>query len=277
MIIGIVGLGLIGGSLAKAYKRDDAFKVLGYDLDSSINEFAVISGVVDDKLCSDNIKDCDLIFISVYPGGAEKYLKENASRFSKKTVVIDCVGIKERICRVGFSLAEKYGFTFVGGHPMAGSHNVGLKYARANLFSGAPMVIVPPKYDDMAFFDSIKQLLAPCGFGSITVTNADKHDEIIAFTSQLAHVVSNAYVKTPTAQNHKGFSAGSYKDMTRVAWLNPEMWADLFLGNADNLTKEIDILIDSLIQYRNAIETGDKDTLVKILDDGKNRKKEVDG
>jgi len=277
MIIGVVGLGLIGCSLAKAYKRYDTYKVLGLDKDSSVNEFAIISGVIDDKLTPENMKNCDLIFIAVYPDGAAEFLKENAEYLSKDTVVIDCVGIKKDICALGFSLAEKYGFTFVGGHPMAGNHNGGLKYARANLFTGAPMVIVPPKFDDIAFLNRIKNMLEPVEFGTISVTTAEEHDRVIAFTSQLAHVVSNAFIKSPTAATHKGVSAGSYKDLTRVAWLNPEMWADLFLGNSENLLFEIDTLIGSLKEYRDAISTGDRELLVKLLDDGRNRKKEVDG
>ncbi|MBR6523887.1 MAG: prephenate dehydrogenase/arogenate dehydrogenase family protein [Clostridia bacterium] len=277
MIIGIAGLGLIGGSLAKAYKRNENCRVLGYDLDSSVNDFAILSEAIDEKLTPENIKTCDLVLVAIYPAGAAEYLKENAPLFSKDTVVMDCVGIKDSICRVGFELAKEYGFTFVGGHPMAGTQNGGLKYAREDLFDDAPMVIVPPKYDDIGFLDKIKNLLAPVRFGSISVTTAEEHDRVIAFTSQLAHVVSNAYIKSPTALSHKGVSAGSYKDLTRVAWLNPEMWADLFLGNSQHLAGEIDFLINSLTEYKKAIEECDRQTLIKILDEGRKRKKEVDG
>lgn len=277
MIIGIAGLGLIGGSLAKAYKRDSSCRVLGYDIDSSVNDFAIISNTIDEKLTPENIGSCDIILIAVYPAGAETFLNENACRISKNTVVIDCLGIKQQICKTGFSLAEKYGFTFVGGHPMAGSHKGGLKYATAELFDGAPMVIVPPRFDDITLLDRIEKMLAPVGFGSFSVSTAEEHDRVIAFTSQLAHVVSNAYIKSPTAKNHKGVSAGSYKDLTRVAWLNPAMWADLFLANKDNLLYEIDYLVNSLLEYKNAISENDRDKLIKILDEGKQRKMEVDG
>lgn len=277
MIVGIAGLGLIGGSLAKAFKRDQSCRVLGYDIDETITNFALLSEAIDNKLTSDNIKDCDLVLIAIYSSGAEDFLKENAPNFSKNTVVIDCVGVKKSICNIGFELAEKHGFTFAGGHPMAGSHNGGFKYSREDLFDGAPMVVVPPRFDDIQLLDQIKHLLNPVKFGHISVTTADEHDRVIAFTSQLAHVVSNAYIKSPTATNHKGVSAGSYKDLTRVAWLNPEMWADLFLGNADHLTEEIDFLINSLTEYRTAISSGNREALVKILDEGRKRKKEVDG
>ena len=277
MIIGIAGLGLIGGSLAKAYKRDESCRVLGFDADKTINEFALISDTIDETLTTENMGSCDVLFVAVYPGGAKAFLSENAPYISINTIVIDCLGIKKEICDFGFNLAKEYGFTFVGGHPMAGTHRAGLKYAREDLFDDAPMVIVPPDFNDIFLLDKIKHLLAPVKFGNISITTADEHDKIIAFTSQLAHVVSNAYIKSPSALSHKGISAGSYKDLTRVAWLNPEMWADLFLGNSKHLLNEIDFLIGSLTEYRNAIEEKDRDRLVRILDEGRNRKKEVDG
>ena len=276
MVVGIVGLGLIGGSMAKAYKRSEGIKILGSNRNKTIEEFAILSGVVDEALNMDNISQCDLLLLTAYPQAAEAYLTEAAPYISKDTVVMDCLGTKRGICDMAFPLAEKYGFTFVGGHPMAGTHNSGFKYSKADMFDGAPMVIVPPKYDDMELLDNIKKLLEPVGFGSITVTTAEKHDEMIAFTSQMAHIVSNAYIKSPSAGGHKGFSAGSYKDLTRVAWLNPQMWAELFLENGDNLIKELDYLIEKLGEYRSAIEQKDSKTLIKILDEGRMRKKAID-
>ena len=160
---------------------------------------------------------------------------------------------------------------------MAGTHNSGLKYARAELYHGAPMVIVPPVYDDIELLDRAKEMLAPAGFGHISVTTAEKHDAMIAFTSQMAHVVSNAFIKSPTASVHKGFSAGSYKDLTRVAWLNAPMWAELFMENRDYLLDELNILIDNLSAYRTAMENGDREELTRLLEEGKRRKEEVDG
>ncbi|MGN1002535.1 MAG: prephenate dehydrogenase [Oscillospiraceae bacterium] len=277
MTVGIVGLGLIGGSLAKAYRRDGSVEILAYDIDKSVLDFARLSGAVDGELSMENIGRCGLLLLATYPKAAEDYFRAAAPHIHRDTVVIDCLGTKRAICRVGFPLAEKYGFTYAGGHPMAGTHNSGFKYAREDLFDGAPMVIVPPRYDDMELLDHIKSLLAPVGFGAITVTTAEKHDEMIAFTSQLAHIVSNAYIKSPTAGSHKGFSAGSYKDLTRVAWLNPEMWTELFLENGDNVLRELDGLISSLVEYRAAIAANDHDALCHLLDEGRRKKEEIDG
>ena len=271
-----MGLGLIGGSMAKAFKRSADVTVLADNRNKTMLDFAMLSGAVDAPLTMENLKDCQLLLLCSYPEAAEEYLKNAAEHIPADTLVMDCLGTKRKICEMAFPLAEKYGFTFVGGHPMAGTHNSGFKFSRAELFDGAPMVIVPPRYDEMELLERIKKLLEPVGFGSITVTTAEKHDEMIAFTSQMAHIVSNAYIKSPRAGSHKGFSAGSYRDLTRVAWLNPQMWTELFLENGDNLIKELDFLIERLGEYRTAIAENDPDTLIRILDEGRMRKKAID-
>ena len=276
MIVGILGLGLIGGSLARAYAKS-GHTVLACEKDESILGFAQLAGVVDQPLTNDNISSCDLILLSVYAEASASWLENTAHLISAKTLVVDCCGIKAEICSRCFPLAEKYGFTFVGGHPMAGSHYSGFKYSRSNLFQGAPMVIVPPRFDDPDLLQRVKDAMEPCGFRSFSVTTAQEHDAMIAFTSQMPHIISNAFIKSPTALSHKGFSAGSYKDLTRVAWLNPQMWAELFLSNRENLLMELDVLLDNLAQYRDAIQNRDETVLIRLLDEGKKRKEEVDG
>ena len=276
MKVGILGLGLIGGSLARAYKKA-GHTVYAHNRGESILSFAMLAGVVDAPLTKDNIDQCDLILLSIYADASAKWLEDNAQYVSKNALVIDCCGIKVDICNRCFPIADKYGFTFVGGHPMAGSHHSGFKYSRSNLFQGAPMVLVPPRFDDPILLERVKIALEPCGFKMYSVTTAQEHDRMIGFTSQMPHIISNAFIKSPTALQHKGFSAGSYKDLTRVAWLNPQMWSELFLSNKDNLLEELDFLINSLHQYRDAIAQEDEDQLIKLLDDGRKRKEEVDG
>ena len=240
-------------------------------------DFAIMSGNVDGELTEKNISSCELVLIALYPEATIEYLEKMGPYIGKKPFVIDCCGTKRVVCAACFPLAEKYGFNYLGGHPMAGTHQSGFKYARANMFHNAPMVIVPPVYDDIALLGRVKELLSPAGFDRYSVTTAEKHDEMIAFTSQLAHVVSNAYIKSPTAGMHKGFSAGSYKDMTRVAWLNPRMWAELFMENRDFLGRELDMLIKSLLDYKAAMDAGNLSELTRLLDEGRRRKEEVDG
>ena len=276
MNVGILGLGLIGGSLARAYAKS-GHTVYVAEKDESMFGFAQLSGVVDGKLDDHTIPCCDLILLAIYAGGSAEWLEEHASRISANTTVIDCCGIKEEICKCGFRLANTHGFTFVGGHPMAGSHFSGFKYSRSNLFQGAPMVLVPAVFDNPLLIERVKNTLKPCNFGSFSVTTAEAHDRMIAFTSQMPHIVSNAYIKSPTAQTHKGFSAGSYKDLTRVAWLNPEMWSELFLSNQKFILEELDFYIESLQKYREAIANHRSSELIRLLDEGRKRKEEVDG
>ena len=276
MTVGIVGLGLIGGSFAKAYHAA-GHTVLAFDTDRSTYDFAVLSGTVNGPLTDETLSTCDLILIAVIPSAAVGYLKQHAAHIGPKPVVIDCCGTKRVVCTACFPLAEQFGFTYLGGHPMAGTHNSGFKYATATMFHNAPMVLVPANHNDIELLSRVKELLAPAGFSRFSVTTAEQHDEMIAFTSQLAHVVSNAYIKSPTAGLHKGFSAGSYKDMTRVAWLAPKMWAELFLENKDFLMAELNTLIDNLRQYQDAMEHDDLPSLIQLLDDGQKRKEEVDG
>lgn len=276
MKVGILGLGLIGGSLARAYALE-GHTVYAIQRNESMLSFAMLAGAVHGRLNEETIPECDLILLAIYPDGSASWLERNAHLVSRDALVIDCCGIKKEICQRCFPMAEQFGFTFVGGHPMAGSQFSGFKYSRAGLFKGAPMVLVPPVFDNMQLLDRVKNALKPCQFGFFSVTTAEEHDKMIAFTSQMPHILSNAFIKSPTALKHKGFSAGSYKDLTRVAWLNPQMWAELFMENKENVLFELDFYINSLNEYKNAIESGDMQKLVALLDEGKKRKEQVDG
>lgn len=276
MTVGILGLGLIGGSLARAYKLA-GHTVYAKNLDPKMLSFAMLAGAVDGALDEETIPQCDLLLLAIYPEGSAAWLESNGERITRDALVIDCCGTKQLVCSRCFPVARRYGFTFVGGHPMAGSQFSGFKYSRATLFQGAPMVLVPPVYDDMALLQRVKDALEPCGFGFFSVTTAEAHDRMIAFTSQMPHILSNAFIKSPTALEHKGFSAGSYRDLTRVAWLNPGMWTELFLENRENLLFELDQYIRSLTEYRDALQERDEQRLYQLLDEGKRRKEEVDG
>ena len=276
MTVGILGLGLIGGSMARAYALE-GHTVYATQRNEEMLQFAMMTGAVHGRLDEETIPQCDLILLAIYPGGCVEWLRKNARLIRPGTLVMDGAGIKREICENCFPLAEQYGFTFVGGHPMAGSQFSGFKYSRATLFKGQPMVLVPPRFDDIDLLERCKNALAPLGFGRFSVTTADDHDRMIAFTSQMPHILSNAFIKSPTAGSHKGFSAGSYKDLTRVAWLNAPMWAELCMENRDHTLYELNYFIESLTAYRDALESGDLDTLTALLEEGKRRKEEVDG
>ncbi len=276
--IGVVGLGLIGGSFAKALHTGGA-EVYAWNRTHSTLELAMIE-TVDGELNTDTIPTCELIILASYPTASIAWLEANQDLISAGAIVIDAVGVKRIVCERCFAIASTHDWTFVGCHPMAGTQFSGYAHSRANMFKGAPLVVVPPAMDDfdrVAVLERLQQLLEPCGFGSFTLSTADHHDAVIAFTSQLAHVVSNAYVKSPSARVHKGFSAGSYKDLTRVARLNPDMWCELFLDDADFLSAEIGTLIDNLQQYKDAIDTKDAARLRELLAEGDRIKRNIEG
>ena len=276
MNIGIVGLGLIGGSMAKAYKKAGA-AVLGCDRDRLTTEFAKMAEAIDGELDEAHFSKCDLIMLAIPPAGAVAWLEENAPRLPKDALVIDCCGTKRCVCEAGFRLAKEYGFTYAGGHPMAGIQYGGFKHSKAELYQGAIFSLVPEDRNDLFFLDRVKKLILQAGFSKLVISSAEEHDKIIAFTSQMAHVVSNAFIKSDTALT-KGtaISAGSYRDFTRVAYLDANMWTELFMENRDNLKHELDVLIEELKKYEKALEDNNADEMRRLLIEGRERKTEVE-
>ncbi len=274
MNIGIVGLGLIGGSMAKAIKEMTAHKVYGFDILQSSLLAAQMTKSIDSVLNAENLQECDIVIVSLYPQATVEYVTKNAALFKKGCIVIDCSGVKRSICEQLEPVADKNGFIFIGGHPMAGTQFWGFDASRSSLFKGASMILAP-NGTDIAVLEKTKELFVSIGFADITFTTPEDHDRIIAYTSQLAHIVSNAYIKSPTALDRKGFSAGSYKDMTRVAKLNENMWTELFLENRDFLADEIDLLIENLTKYSKALKENDEAKLRQLLKDGKDTKKQA--
>lgn len=275
MVVGVVGLGLIGGSAAKAYKAA-GHTVYAFDINRQIVGFAQLEGTVDAELSEANISGCNLLLLTATPHAVVGYISENACKVSRETLVIDFCGTKRAVCETGFALAAEYGFTYVGGHPMAGLQYSGYKYSKPTLFSGASFIIVPAVHDDIVLLDTVKQSLHPLGFKKFVVTTADFHDRMIAYTSQMCHVVSNAFIKSPSAKFHRGYSAGSFRDFTRVSRLNENMWTELFLDNKEHLLNELDLLINSLHEYREAIAADDAETLCALLRDGRIAKEEAE-
>ncbi len=275
MKIAIIGLGLIGGSLARTVRAKTDHTVYGADLDAAVVADAAAAGVLDAPLTAQNLPQCDLVAVALFPAAAVSWMQDNAPLISSNAIVFDCAGIKASVCEAGFALAGQHRWQFFGGHPMAGTERSGWAASRAGLFDGASMLLVPPDMPDVrtaAAQQLLEEFFLSLGFGRVVCTTAAAHDATIAYTSQLAHVVSSAYIKSPTAQNYVGFSAGSFQDMTRVAFLNEIMWTELFLDNSEPLVNEIDFLIEKLKEYRAAIAGGEADALKALLAEGKELK-----
>lgn len=270
MDIGIVGLGLIGGSLAKAIKKNTPHRVFGLDIDVESLKKAFLTGAVDGEL--KDLGSLDMLIVALYPAATVRYVTENADKIDKKCIVMDVSGVKGAVCGPLFPLAREKGFTFIGGHPMAGVEFSGFDHAREALFKNASMVLVPDKNVTIDKLVAVKELFTALGFARMQVSTAEEHDKMIALTSQLAHVLSSAYVKSPSAVSHKGFSAGSFRDMTRVAKLNEDMWCELFFDNRENLLGEIDGLIARLSEYRAALYERDGDEMKRLLKEGREKK-----
>lgn len=277
MKIGIVGLGLIGGSVAKAIKQNTDYEVFGTDLQESVICKAQLLEAIDGRLAEDMIGACDYIILALYPGATVDYVKAHSNELRKGAVVIDCCGVKEAVCSEIYPLAAEQGFSYVGGHPMAGIEFSGFEHSQKSLFKHASMILTPQTGMTIQEMDRLKKFWLSLGFSHVQISTPEEHDRIIAFTSQLAHVVSSAYVKSPTSLKHKGFSAGSYKDLSRVAKLNETMWTELFLLNRENLVYEIDGMIERLLQYRDAVSEGNEKDLRDLLREGTERKVLIDG
>ena len=277
MNVGIVGLGLIGGSMAKSIKHRTAHTVWGSDLDAETMMMARMCGAIDAALTDENLPQCDLILIAIRPAAAIAWVAAHADAISPSAIVVDLCGVKRAVVNGITPIAEQRGFAYIGGHPMAGKERGGFTASTDDLYAGASMILTPDKRTDMQLLDTLKHFFLDIGFAGLTFSDPEEHDRIIAFTSQLAHITSSAYVKSPEAQRRRGFSAGSFNDMTRVARLDEDMWTELFLADADYLTRELDVLITHLMEYADALKAKDADTLRALLKDGREKKAAAGG
>ena len=277
MNVGIVGLGLIGGSMAKAVKNRTAHTVWGIDLDGETMSLSRMSGAIDAPLTEENIPQCDLIMIAIRPGAAIQWVKDHAKLIAKSAILVDLCGVKRDVVKAIAPIAAQQGFAYIGGHPMAGRERSGFTSATEDLYVGASMILTPDDKTDMPLLETLKHFFLDVGFGSLPFSTPEAHDRIIAYTSQLAHIVSSAYVMSPEAQRRRGFSAGSFRDMTRVARLDENMWTELMLSDADYLVKELGILIENIAAYKDALERMDEEKLRQLLKEGREAKASAGG
>jgi prephenate dehydrogenase len=274
MLISIIGLGLIGGSFAKATTARTNHTVAGYNRTKSVLEEALRCGAIHKIVDSKTLNESDLVILGLYPELSAKYVKEHAAEFGKNTVVIDTSGTKTKICAELQGVAEEYGFTFIGCHPMAGKEKGGFKNADESLYCGASFIMATTEQNEKTAM--VEQYAKDLGFSMIKRTTPAEHDSMIAFTSQLPHVLACAYILDKDAPNHKGFSAGSYHDVSRVARINAPLWDELFIENKDFLIPHIDSLIENLQLLRGAIEASDHQKLTELLTIAGETKKRID-
>lgn len=271
MNILVVGLGLIGGSLCKAMKKYTYHNVSGSDINSDI-EYAALRDVAIDEVFDGDYGKYELIIIALFPEAAEKYLRENAGKISKNTLITDVCGIKGKFSERMKKISEENGLRYIGIHPMAGKEFGGYYNSSADLFLKANFIVAPFEDSSEDDTDTLKKIAEEVGAGKIVVTTPENHDKMIAYTSQLAHIVSSAYVKSPELGLECGFSGGSFQDMTRIATMNEKMWTDLFMQNREYLQYELDLLIENLKRYSDALKKSDVETMKNLIAEGRELK-----
>ncbi len=272
MNIFICGLGLIGGSVAKAVKAHTFHTVIGFDRDDAVCRAAIAEGAIDRAGSVGDLAACDLVLVALYPDAAAAFVSENLAKFKPGAILVDTCGIKSAVAAKIAAAIKGSSIRYIGGHPMAGTERSGYENAFGDLFAGASMILCPDYCDDEKALKTVSDFFLEIGFGRITVSNCAHHDEVIAFTSQLAHVVSSAYIHGRLSTAYSGFSAGSFADMTRVARLSADMWTELFFENGENLSAAIGELIENLEKYKTALDSGDRAAMHALLAEGNARK-----
>ena len=271
MNIGIIGLGLMGGSFGRlAVKRGHT--VYGFDLDDSVMLKAELMSAFTAPLTEKTAGECDILVAAVNPRSFGKAVKPFLPLMKKGALITDFCGVKRFIVdEMKKTAADFPELWFIGGHPMAGREFSGIEHSSVTLFEKASMILVPVKADIFTL-DRLKEFYLSLGFSRVVITDADFHDQVIAYTSQLCHVVSNAFIKNKNADNRSGFSAGSFRDLTRVARMNSRMWAELIMTNRDKALSELDEFIFNLNKYREAIASENEETLARLFSEGNERK-----
>lgn len=267
MNIAVIGLGIIGGSFCKAIKSHTHHHVIGFNRTLSTAQQALSDGAIDEIGDKAALGRADIIILCMYPRACVDYISQNGKYIKKGALVTDSSGIKRAVCPQLSALAREYGFVFVGSHPMAGKEKNGYEVSDGALFEGASFIITPCGADEKSV-ETLAQLAADIGFARITLSDPEEHDRMIAFTSQLPHILACAYVLSPCCPNHKGFSAGSYRDVSRVANINSKLWSELFLENRTPLVEELEVLTNNLSRIVDAVKQNDKKTLAALLEEG---------
>ncbi len=270
--VSVAGLGLIGASMAKAITTYTDCVVYGWNRTQSVTQSAIADGAIVGEATDEILAQTDLLIVSLFPQVSIDYILNTIPKLKKGAMIVDLVGVKTTVVDAVDAAAKEAGVVFIGGHPMAGLEVAGYENSFADLYQKASMILVPTSSSTDALVAEMSAFFTRVGFGRIMICTKEEHDAMIAYTSQLAHVISCAFVKSPRCATHRGFSAGSYKDMTRVASLNENVWTELFLLNRPALVAEIDELTAHLADLRNAIADGNEPELKALLAEGRMQK-----
>ena len=272
----VVGLGLIGGSLAMALQGFEDFEVVGAVRSQATYDKAAARHAAD-RLTFDpagELPGADVVVLCQDPAGIIGFLQEHRGRFKPGALVWDVCGVKTSIMEAAECLPD--GVDFIGCHPMAGKEVSGIDNAEPGLFRNTHFIVTPGPRATAGHLDLLRRMAGWCRFGDVIETTPERHDEMIAYTSQLMHVIAVSVCDNEELFSCKGFEGGSFRDCTRVAALDPAMWTQLFTLNAPALAKVVGALEGRMRRYRLAIESGDRETLSAMLAQASGRKKQID-
>ena len=268
----VVGLGLIGGSIARRLRGFKDTKIIGIDIDQRTLDMAMSDGVIDEGYTDGSvIKDADFILLCLYPERNVEFIKKYCKDLKKGAVITDVSGVK-RFVIDSIKDVIPDDVDFVGGHPMAGRETGGYQSSTDTLFDGASYLITPTPDNSAEAIALVREFAEYIGCVHIVTTTPKEHDAIIAYTSQLMHIVAIALCDNPMIERSTYFSAGSLRDCTRVAVINEKMWSELFLENKDELSMRIEEMQDSLEKIKEALKNDDRNKLEDIMKDATYKK-----
>ena len=267
--IAVIGLGIMGGSIAKALKKSDKYYVIGYNRTEEITKRALSDGAIDEIWDGASPLDADITVLAVNPNVTFKLFETLPSLLKKGSILTDICGVKAEVVKTGEEVCKGKGIFFIGGHPMAGRERSGYDYSTEDLFFNRSYIFTETSNTDKEALNKLSAMALDIGCSDVTITSPEYHDKMIAYTSQIPHILAGAYMNSPTSATHKGYSAGSYHDVSRVASVDENLWSQLFLSNKDNLLYEIDILIRNLQDYKEAVARNDESRLSGIIKTGR--------
>lgn len=276
MNIGIVGLGLIGGSIARRLTKIDDYNVFGADSNFETVKYALEQNIINLELNQENIKDIDILIICLNPVLVLEVLPTYIENLKSDTIVFDIAGNKTAIC-TQFEIWQKQfpHLHFFSTHPMAGREVFGIENSTDTLFEDKSILLIPQSKNN-----SKKQIVIDLyndlGTREVKITDAKTHDAIIAYTSQLAHIISSGFVDSPLSSSSDGFNGGSFSDLSRVAKMNPFMWTELVLENRENVITCLDFFINNMINFKDAISKNDSEKLLRLFQKGNSKKSVID-